>query len=203
MKNCLIFAGGDFINYKNENNSFVICADSGYLNAVKNKIKPDLIIGDFDSYKDNLPNDIKIIRLPEIKDDTDLFYCVKEAIRLNFKDVTLISCIGDRQDHNIAAYSSLLYLKEHGANAKIVAKNLIAFILENESTEIDKNVNYKYLSIIPIGKKASKISVSGVKYPLNNAELTFNYPLGISNEIIENKAQVAVLDGTVLIMQTN
>lgn len=46
-------------------------------------IKPDLIIGDFDS-SDVPDTDIKTIILPVRKDDTDTFFAVKYAIKQGF-----------------------------------------------------------------------------------------------------------------------
>ena len=43
---------------------FVICADGGYAQAVEAGIKPDLIIGDLDSYKGDIPKDVPIEKLP-------------------------------------------------------------------------------------------------------------------------------------------
>ena len=39
--------------------------------AVEAGIKPDLIIGDLDSYKGDIPKDVPIEKLPVEKDDTD------------------------------------------------------------------------------------------------------------------------------------
>ena len=38
--------------------AFIICADSGYDKALQAGIKPDLILGDFDSLENPLPDNI-------------------------------------------------------------------------------------------------------------------------------------------------
>ncbi len=54
-------------------NSYIICADSGYRKCEKLGIKPDLVIGDFDS--SDKPNfDCETIALDVRKDDTDTFF---------------------------------------------------------------------------------------------------------------------------------
>ena len=43
---------------------YVICADGGYDNAVRFGIRPDLVIGDFDSAQKRPPKDIRTVTLP-------------------------------------------------------------------------------------------------------------------------------------------
>ena len=67
-----IFAGGvlngsDFICIESDDR--VICADRGIVHAQKLKIVPNLIIGDFDSYKSQLPENVEILRSVPEKDD--------------------------------------------------------------------------------------------------------------------------------------
>ena len=66
---CAIIAGGDMndaypLTSKELFNDFkcVICADSGYKHAKRLGIVPDIIVGDFDSYDGELPQNAEIIR---------------------------------------------------------------------------------------------------------------------------------------------
>ena len=45
-------------------NAFVICADAGYDKARQESIRPDILMGDFDSLETELPGDIKTITFP-------------------------------------------------------------------------------------------------------------------------------------------
>ena len=65
MSRCTIFTGGEmkdlsFVDIKSVEKSFVICADSGYLYAQKLGLKPDVVIGDYDSlgFEPNCNSDI-------------------------------------------------------------------------------------------------------------------------------------------------
>ena len=58
---------------------FIYC-DSGLSHKQRLKAEPNLIVGDFDSYKRPL-TDTEIIALPREKDDTDTVYAAKEAVR--------------------------------------------------------------------------------------------------------------------------
>ena len=82
IKKCLIITGApeDDIDYYKHyiDGRFIIGADSGYQKCVKLNIKPNLIIGDFDS-STKPDTDIETIILPVRKDDTDTLSAVKEA----------------------------------------------------------------------------------------------------------------------------
>lgn len=59
---CTIIAGSpeadiDFISEQVKDCNYLICADKGYEYAKKAGAKPNLIVGDFDSYSGNLPDD--------------------------------------------------------------------------------------------------------------------------------------------------
>ena len=81
---------------------FIICADKGYEFALKNKITPNLIVGDFDSAP--FPNNAgcEIIKLPVKKDDTDLNFAVKVALERGFKSFILCGVTGGRLDQTAA-----------------------------------------------------------------------------------------------------
>ena len=77
---CVIFGGADMCErtqVKIPENAYVIAADSGYRHCLRYGVRPDLILGDFDSYEDRLPDDCEIFRAPREKDDTDLMLAVK------------------------------------------------------------------------------------------------------------------------------
>lgn len=59
---------------------FVLCADGGYALAMREGVRPDLLIGDFDSMAAPENPVCKIVRLPMHKDDTDTMACVRYAI---------------------------------------------------------------------------------------------------------------------------
>lgn len=200
MKKCFIICGGpESCNYVDfEKDSFVICADSGYDKAVKVGIKPDLILGDFDSVKNGLPDNCEIIRASTHKDDTDTMLAVKTALLRGYDDITLVAATGGRADHFIANIATLLYIKEHGANGRITGDETDAFILSNESAVIfpDKS---RYLSVFAVTDTAT-VSIENAEYPLRNYQLSRSYPIGVSNEFCDIPCRVEAEKGIVLVM---
>ncbi|MFR2154113.1 MAG: hypothetical protein ACLS48_05005 [[Eubacterium] siraeum] len=99
MKKCYIICGGPepCMNAEISEGAFIICADSGYDKALQAGIKPNLILGDFDSLENPLPDNIETMRSPAHKDDTDTMLAVKPHSTRGYDDITLISACGEEQ----------------------------------------------------------------------------------------------------------
>ena len=116
MSRCVIVGGADIENYEKLNKEFLpsdyfIFCDSGLKHISKLNAKPDLIIGDFDSYE-KPETDIDIIQLPCEKDVTDTFAAVQTVLEKGFLDFLIIGVVGQRLDHTLANVSMLKHLKQ-------------------------------------------------------------------------------------------
>ena len=202
---CVIVGGAeinnyDYINRYLKEDDFGIFCDCGLTHLDKLKIKADLIVGDFDSFKQ--PEDIntEIIVLPREKDDTDTVYAVKEAIKRGFDDFIIIGALGNRFDHSLGNISILEYLHNINIKAVIIDDYSEIMVVADETIKISDE--YSFFSLINIFGKASGIYIKNAKYPLENAEITTEYQYGISNEVIKNKeAEVFVKNGKLLLIK--
>lgn len=204
--NITIVAGGKlqkrFLSEIQSN--FIIGVDRGAAWLLKQKVIPDVAIGDFDSVTKRELLQIKqkvqkIIREPpHPKYKTDLELAVDYAIGLKPRSVIIFGGIGTRLDHTIAAVHLLEKLLEHGVNGKIIdERNEIELI-----QEIHKIVpSHRYVSILPHSKKIV-ISLSGFAYPLTHMKLTRGTSRGISNEIIGDQAMIEVHEGIALVIKS-
>ncbi|MBR6792489.1 MAG: thiamine diphosphokinase, partial [Ruminococcus sp.] len=120
MKTCIIIAGGDFDissvsaeKLKSEA-ELIICADRGLKYADEMGLVPDILIGDFDSYIDEVHFDGEIIRTVPEKDDTDTIMAVRLAISRGVRRIILYGALGGRFDHSIANIQTLLFASEQG-----------------------------------------------------------------------------------------
>lgn len=187
----------------------VIAADGGLLHCKRLGIRPGLLLGDFDSMDEEgrrlierlereEPDRVK--RLPAEKDDTDTLAAVKEAMERGYRRILLYGGEGGRLDHTMANLQSLLYAKKRGADAQLVGKGSRTFILSGgESVEFAETAK-GYLSLFALGEKAEGLSVKGMKYPLEEAELQYDFPLGVSNEFTGRKACIALRKGELLVI---
>lgn len=204
MKRCVIIGGAQIINYDKikehlNKDDFNIFCDSGLRHKGALKLKPDLIVGDFDSYK-NPDTDIETIVLPCEKDDTDTVYAVKEALKRGFDEFLLIGVVGARLDHTLGNVSILIMLDSIGKKAKIVDDYSEMEIISDKPVFIDDS--FLYFSLINISGLAKGIDIENAKYPLENAEITCEYQYGISNEVLPDKlAKVSLKEGRLLLIK--
>ena len=127
MIKTLIVSGGnvqkDFFNeiYLNNKFDYIIASDRGLEILDKFDIKPNYIIGDFDSIDKKILNkyintDIEIKELNPEKDYTDTHMAIKLAIELKSKQITIVGAIGTRIDHTIA---NIHVIKENGITTTV------------------------------------------------------------------------------------
>lgn len=202
---CVIVSGApdndiQFIKNKLDRSAFIIAADSGYKNCLKAGIVPDLIIGDFDSA--SCPQfGSRVIRLPVEKDDTDTFYCVKEAINRGYDEIELYCAIGNRVDHTYSNILCLEYCRKKGIKCSISnAKNKI-MLIEN-SIELEEE-EYHYFSVFAFFGLAKGVSVKGAYYALDNADLKPEDQLAQSNHFNGGKVNISVKEGKILLILSN
>ena len=200
MKTVVIFGAAPIKNYENvkkyiSSDDFFIFCDGGLVHQKKLDIAPDLIIGDFDSFNfSDLPEDLQksteIIKLPCEKDDTDVFFAVKEACRRGFESFKFFGVLGNRFDHSVVNISVLLYLKKLGKQAVLVDDFSEICVFDNHPQEISSD--FGYFSVLCIDGTLEGVNITDAKYPLKNAVISTDYQYGVSNEVLEDKKNAHV-----------
>lgn len=204
MKRCVIVGGADINNYcfireKLHADDYVVFCDCGLKHLEPLQVKPDLIVGDFDSHE-NPQLDTETIVLPCEKDDTDTVFAVREAVRRGFDDFLLIGVIGSRLDHTLGNVSILLYLDSLGKKGCIIDDYSEMELVSDKSVSICDQ--YAFFSLLNISGCARGITVVGAKYPLEDSEITCEYQYGISNEVLRGEtATVSVKQGKLLLIK--
>ena len=201
MKRCFIFAAGTFYGLRERPaaGDAVIAADAGYRVCRELGIVPDLLVGDFDSME--APADFaRIRRVPVEKDDTDTMLAVKTALTWGCGEVYLYGGTGgSRLDHTLANLQSLLYLRRRGARGYLYDNDFLWTVIENESLTLRRTVEWGIFSAFCLGDRAEGIDETGFQYPLQDAVLTPEFPLGVSNHIVEPEATVTVRRGALAV----
>lgn len=172
----------------------------------KLKKQPNYIVGDFDSINRKIlekyeKKDIEIKRLIPEKDFTDTHSALNLAIEIKSKKITIIGAIGTRLDHTFANIHILKEATEQDIDVKIINENNEIELI-NKSKKIEKDSNYKYISLIPLTTEVTGVTIKGMKYPLQNYTLEIGNSLGISNEQIEEIAQIEILKGILIIIKS-
>ena len=178
---------------------FVICADGGYAQAVEAGIKPDLIIGDLDSYKGDIPKDVPIEKLPVEKDETDTGHSLTYAVNKGYKEIVIVGGIGGRFDHTVSNMQNVAGVCEKGVQVTLVSDGNEYTAVKNGSITVKKRAGWK-LSVLSLTEKCEGVSLSGVYYPLEGAVMTNTFPLGTSNEFVDDEAVISVKNGMLLVV---
>ncbi|MBW7574010.1 thiamine diphosphokinase [Caproiciproducens faecalis] len=203
MKKCVIIGSapceyGCVLEEIDQDDSFIICADGGLDVALEHHLTPNLLIGDFDSVKNELPYGLEAIRLHREKDDTDMMAAIKEAIKRGYRDFTLFGALGGRIDHSYSNFCSLQYLTSQGCKGVIVDKDCKVFLLSGGKLTLS-GLKGRTISVFPFGVGFCTVSYEGMKYPLREASISSGNPIGVSNVIMEEQAQIFVHSGNALI----
>lgn len=203
--NAFIYLGGSvspdgFLDSPKEGD-LVIAADAGYRNATRLGIKPDIVVGDFDSYDGKIPEDIEVLRVPAEKDFTDSQLAVDIAQKKGADKLYLIGGLDGRLDHTLSNLAVLEALWQQGIRAILSdGRNRVRYI--ESTSELVPNVGYRYLSLIAVDKKVKGVSIDGCRYPLSKATLFRNNQYAVSNEMLKNCALVSVRRGGLYIVES-
>lgn len=204
MNRCVIIGGADIADYEFirkylKKTDFNIFCDSGLKHMEVLKLKADLIVGDFDSHKKPDVKDVEIIELPCIKDDTDTFFAVREAIERGFEDFLLIGVTGGRLDHTIGNLSILFMLDAMGKHAIMADDYSELEVVSDKATVSDE---WGYFSILNIYGTAEGITIENAKYELSDAEISVEWQHGVCNEPLPGKkARISIKEGKLLLVR--
>lgn len=188
-----IFGNGYLENLDFENINlekiFIIGVDGGCNFLIKNNIKIDLAIGDFDSISStDFLNSVECIEKTDMN-YSDFEIAIDYCLKNNFKRVYLFGFTGKRSDHflfNIRMIQKMFY--ERMEVFMIDEFNVITMI--DDEKEFAKN-NFKFFSVIPLFEDTN-ISITGAKYNLSNQKLKMISTLTLSNEWVEKKVKITV-----------
>lgn len=206
---CTIISGSperdiDFINSNIDRDSYIICADSGYLCCRELNIIPDMIIGDFDS--SSYPEiDTDIVKLNNEKAYTDTFHCVIEAVNKNFKYIEIFNAIGNRVDHTYSNILCLNYCKNNNVECSILNRNNMLSLITSQK-KIYKD--YDNFSLFAYGEKCSGVKIEGAYYTAgfydkDLLDFELDSQFGVSNFVCDDYAVVSVKKGCLLLIESN
>lgn len=197
---CYIFGAGEMtpLRSRPQEGDYVIAADGGWNACCDAGLVPDLLLGDFDSL-DAVPDFSHVERVPVEKDDTDMMLAVKRGLALGHKEFHLYGGMGGRRtDHTVANLQTLLYLAARGAEGWLYGKGESYTAIRSGSIVFparEKGI----LSVFCFGGDAQGVTIRGAQYELENAVLTADFPLGVSNHFVGKEVEVSVRSGSLLL----
>lgn len=204
---CFIFCSAPIENYDylkkyDFENSYVICADGGYVHAEKLGIVPDLWIGDGDSLLNSKVITKERLTFPVKKDNTDTDLAVMEALERGYKDIIILGALGGRLDHEFSHYCLLKKILDKGGRGVLLnEKNEIT--IENQSFRVFPD-GKKYISFFPFGGDVEGFSVRGLCYEAENMKLLCGEVQASSNCFDgETPGEISFSKGYVLVIRSS
>lgn len=194
MKGILLLNGEPYEG-EIKKDGLVFCCDGAY-DWAKGRIEIDENVGDFDSLPyEPIPKPLEIY--PSEKDYTDGEIALFKLIDRGVDDITIYGGGGRREDHFLGNLHLLLAAYQRGAKAKL--KNNGSTISIGSGLIDLSGHQGKTISLLPFGANALVESSKGMKYPLHNLRLEYGTCRGVSNIALEEKAEVFVKEGIILV----
>lgn len=173
----------------------VIAVDGGLVYCEKMGIRPDLIIGDFDSCPEGLLKqyeDVPKKHLAKEKDETDLEAAIEEARKKGFEKGTVFGGWGRRIDHSL---TNALLLARFPGVLSLETENEVVFAIAKK-VEIECFAG-QTLSLIPLSGPADGITTKGLKWELKEGRLDQQF-IGVSNLCLGARAEIRIKSGALL-----
>lgn len=183
---------------------YVICADGGLEKAKKLNLRPDLILGDFDSVDSEIlenykKSNIETVVFPPEKDFTDMELAAEYAVKRGFKNILFVGATGSRLDHTLANIQLLEKYHLQGINAEIIDNNNYISIISGSAEKQIKQKKGYYVSLVPVTERLEGLTLIGFKYPLKNVVVQRGTAFLISNEIVQDEGRIILNKGTALV----
>lgn len=197
---CYIFGAGGTVTLRRrpQEGDYVIAADGGWLACRGAKIVPDLLLGDFDSLG-YVPDFRSVERVPVEKDDTDMMLAIKRGLALGHREFHIYGGMGGRRtDHTIANMQALVYLARRGAKGWLYGDGEVYTAIHNTTMHLAARES-GILSVFCLGADAEGVTIRGAQYEVENAVLSAEFPLGVSNHFAGKDVTVSVKRGSLLL----
>lgn len=180
----------------------LICADGGGRAALAYGLKPDLVIGDFDSLsEDELARlaaaGAALERHPRQKNETDLELALRRALTSGATEIIVLGALGGRLDHTLANAMLLALPGLSGGRARLAGGVETLYVLRSGETLTLDGEKGDTVSLLPLGDSAG-IVTSGLAYPLRNETLRVGPARGVSNEMDSTRATIRLGTGFLL-----
>lgn len=187
---------------------WVLCADSGLRIALECGVLPQALVGDLDSLSaqelESLPPlQLGLHRHPAEKDQSDLHLALQLLSHHYQGAVEILGALGGRWDHSLFNLCSVLFLAwDWGLQASIVDPQTVVFPLSSRRAASLVLQDYQgyHCSLLPLSEELEEVRLEGFRYPLQGELLSRYATRGLSNTVVENRAEIQLGEGQGLVI---
>ncbi len=207
---CYLYGAGTYYSDDIElpqDNDMVIAADGGYDFLRKHGVTPDILLGDFDSVSSRElieragDSGIPVLSFPKEKDYTDMYLAAEEGMKHGYQTLHIYGGCGGRIDHTLSNIQLLSHITEKGCTGGLHAADSVLTMIKDSSLTIAKgSISPHYISVLSHSDTSRGVTISGLKYEVEDITLTNSMVLGTSNECIGKDFTISVQNGTLIII---
>lgn len=190
----------------------VICVDRGLDYAVKNELKVDLCIGDFDSVTDEalhrIDPEVEIHRFPSDKDETDLELALRLALDKGCTSAWVIGIGGGELDHWLGNYAILANPVYRSLQVRAIDADALVTVAHGSSPYDETPARYQihgqageHVSLLAVFGPAGPLTLDGFQYALDGELLAAGVGRGLRNVLVREQGTLLIENGTVLVIQ--
>lgn len=205
----VLYAGGDAPDPLPDldRTAYTVAADGGLAHALRAGVRPNVIVGDLDSgdpeqVASAVADGAEVIRYPTDKDATDWELALTHLVERGHRDVLIVGGAGGRLDHLLAnalvlagdTLADLTPTWHVGRSTVRIARPGRPVTIAGQPREI--------VSLLAAGAPASGVTTTGLRWVLTDASLPPGTSLGVSNEMTGKTAEIAVSEGTLILIHT-
>jgi len=212
MKRAIIFLNGTHHNLKNirkitpKRNDVIIAVDGGAKYCHKLNTKPNFVIGDMDSISPSLLEKFKktkvnILTYPSQKNETDFELALDLAISKKVTELLIIGGVGNRLDMTLTNIFSLSQSRFSNLKIKALTDTEDLLFLRPGTTYL-KGVIGNRLSLIPLTRAVTGVTLRGFQYTLNNKTIQFGSGRTISNYFRSKVTSIKIKSGVLICIIT-
>ena len=172
-------------------------------------LTPDLIIGDFDSYRGDQAIEARypktqILTFSSVKDWTDTELALQKAVELSSSSegeavIDLYGAFGNRMDHTYANLMLLGSLEQKSPRIRALDPDNEVERLFPGTYRVARKDGFN-VSVLSVDETA-EVTLRGFEYDGENLLLRRAGTLGVSNRLKENEGLVTLHSGIVFLMQ--
>jgi len=180
----------------------VVAADGGARFLLEQGIRPDVVVGDFDSLPAAAVErleaaGVELVRHPVRKDRTDGEMAADEALRRGAGELVLAGALG-ALDHTLGHLAILRRLAARGVAARLAAPRLtVRVFAAPDEVQLDAPAGTR-VSIVPLQGDAL-VTLEGFDYALDRGVLPQDACLGLGNAVVA-AARILVHEGSVAVL---
>jgi thiamine pyrophosphokinase len=181
----------------------VLAADGGANLCLAWGWPVDAVVGDMDSVEPSVRRQLEAQGTPFVispveKDETDLELALRLALERGATELVIAGALGARIDHTLGNLALLALPALAAVAVRIVDGDQVLRLVRDHL--IVSGQPGDILSLLPFGGDVRGVSVTGVHWPLREADLPLGPSLSVSNRMVGQQAEITVQSGMVLVV---